>query len=84
MEEFAKNELTPNLQLVRAKNEFATHRNIKTYDLNERSANGNAFIIENGNEKIAVLVLKESGLDAEELKRFLSIIRYKISSVIPN
>lgn len=84
LEEFAKNELTPNLQLVRAKNEFATHRNIKTYDLNERSANGNAFIIENGNEKIAVLVLKESGLDAEELKRFLSIIRYKISSVIPN
>lgn len=82
LEEFAWNELTTNVNLVRAKNEFAARRNIRTYSLKEKSESGYAFIIENGNEKIAVLVLKESGLEIQELKRFLSIIRYKISSII--
>ncbi len=80
--EYAKNELTKNVNLVRAKNEFVARRNIKVYKLNDKNETGNAFVIENGNEKIAVLVFKESGSDAEELKRFLSIIRYKISTVI--
>ncbi len=81
LEEFAQNELTNQANLSRTKNEFVSHRNVKTFSLTEKSANGNAFIIENGNEKIAVLVLKDDSLNEKELIRFFSLIRYKISSV---
>ncbi len=82
LQQFVKNETGLSFKLEKVKNEFAARRNIKTYRLNDKSENGNVFVIENGNEKIELIVLKNSTLDSEELKRFLSIIRYKISSVI--
>ncbi|MEI7801358.1 MAG: TraB/GumN family protein [Bacteroidota bacterium] len=82
LQQYVKNETGINLKLERAKNEFVSRRNIKTYKLNDKSSSGNLFVIENGNEKIEVIVLKNSSVDIDELKRFLSIIRYKVSSVI--
>ena len=84
LEKFASTEINSSLILQSVKNKFTAKRNIKTYAFSRKLTNGNAFIIENGNEKIAVLVYKDSLIDTEELKRFLSLIRYKISSVIPN
>ena len=82
LQQFVKNESGLSFKIARAKNEFIDRRNIKTFKLNEKTASGNVFVIENGNEKIAVIVLKNPSIDTTELKRFLSIIRYKVSSVI--
>jgi len=84
LEEFVENEFKTTSHLVRAKNQFVNRRNIKTYYLNKESANGFVFFIENGNAKIVAIVFNEHNIDIDELNKFISLIRYKISSVIPN
>ncbi len=84
LEEFVGNEIKNRLSLVRVKGVYATQRNIKAYYLNKKSANGTVSIVENGNEKIVAIVFNELKVDSTEMNRFLFLVRYKISSVIPN
>ena len=80
LESLAGNELDVKAHLTKISGDFPNRKNIRDYKMYYFSDLTNVFVIENGNEKIIAIVTKENAMDEIELKRFLSLVRYKIAS----
>ena len=74
------NEIDFSTRLKKIEGDFPNRKNIRAYKMSATSDSENLFVIENGSEKIIVIVTNENSIDDTEMKRFLSLVRYKIAS----
>jgi len=68
-----------NNSLSKIKNPFTTRRDVRAYKMKPTS--GYLFVVENGNETAVAIVYNPDILNHDEIKKFLSVIRLKVSSI---